>query len=374
MKIENKKVTDLKPYPNNPRDHGPLIEPLTSLIRRYGFRVPILIKKDGTVIDGHARLTVANRLGIGIVPAVIVDDLTDDEIKALRLAMNSSASLANWEEFSLTKELEDLKTTFPNDLASVTAFPSDLLDSLLNDLDDPIDEKVELQTLRNDVQFPTVGPFELPRLLDEPYYKGPAPACWLPGRTNGEGPWLYNYNSDSYFGLDWETAVIGFYTSDSKLAKLWRDTAGVVAQFKEKRVLACITPDFSIFPSQALPLRLMSTYQSLWCGRYFQEIGIPIIINVASGKREIDKFLEAIPSGKVLARQIQGSLDKQATLDEWAILEAIVSYQPSSLWVYAPDKNVRRFDSLLSKINTHCITPRFWEKKKHGKFIEPSSI
>jgi ParB-like chromosome segregation protein Spo0J len=82
---------------------------MVGCIKEFGFRIPIVAKSDGSVVDGHLRLKAAQKLGMTEVPVVIADDLTDAQIKAFRLIANQSANWADWDDELLKLELEDLK-------------------------------------------------------------------------------------------------------------------------------------------------------------------------------------------------------------------------------------------------------------------------
>ena len=79
-------ISQIHPYENNPRNNEAAIEPVAQSIKRFGFRVPILIDGKGTIIAGHTRYEAAKRLGMDEVPCIRVDDLTDEQIRAYRIA------------------------------------------------------------------------------------------------------------------------------------------------------------------------------------------------------------------------------------------------------------------------------------------------
>jgi ParB-like chromosome segregation protein Spo0J len=73
---------------------------MAAAIREFGFRIPIVAKSDGSVVDGHLRLKAARKLGLTEVPVALADELTDAQIKAFRLIANRSATWAEWETSS----------------------------------------------------------------------------------------------------------------------------------------------------------------------------------------------------------------------------------------------------------------------------------
>jgi DNA modification methylase len=103
-----KKVTQLNEYENNPRNNEVAIEAVANSIKAFGFKVPIVITSDHVIIAGHTRLKAAISLDLEEVPCIIADDLSDDQIKAFRLADNKTAELATWDFSKLESELFDI--------------------------------------------------------------------------------------------------------------------------------------------------------------------------------------------------------------------------------------------------------------------------
>ena len=89
MKVEYLSPGELYPYPQNAKIHTPeQIKRIANSIREFGFQQPIVVDKDNVVIIGHGRLFAAQELMLDSVPVVRADDLTEDQVKALRLADN----------------------------------------------------------------------------------------------------------------------------------------------------------------------------------------------------------------------------------------------------------------------------------------------
>ena len=129
LKYQTFKTDKLIEYARNPRKNDFVVDRMVSCIKEFGFRIPIVAKSDGTVVDGHLRLKAARKLGLEEVPVVIADDLTEAQIKAFRLVANQSANWAEWNEEFLRLELLDLKEMdFDLDL---TGFDMSEVDRLL---------------------------------------------------------------------------------------------------------------------------------------------------------------------------------------------------------------------------------------------------
>lgn len=108
MKIIYKKVEDIIPYENNPRNNENAIEYVANSIKEFGFKNPIIIDKDNVIVAGHTRLEASKRLGLTEVPCVTADDLTEEQVKAFRIADNKTGEQSEWNLDKLKLELEDL--------------------------------------------------------------------------------------------------------------------------------------------------------------------------------------------------------------------------------------------------------------------------
>lgn len=89
------KLLDIKPYEKNPRKNDEAVKYVAESIKEFGFKVPIVVDKDMTIVAGHTRYKAAKKLGLNEVPVIVADDLTDEQIKAFRLADNKTGEKAN---------------------------------------------------------------------------------------------------------------------------------------------------------------------------------------------------------------------------------------------------------------------------------------
>lgn len=108
MQVVEKKITQIKPYEKNPRKNDNAVDAVANSISQFGFKNPIVIDKDGVIVCGHTRYKAAQKLGLDVVPCVVADDLTDEQIKAYRLADNKVSELAEWDIDLLGEELDDI--------------------------------------------------------------------------------------------------------------------------------------------------------------------------------------------------------------------------------------------------------------------------
>lgn len=150
MEIVIKSIKEIKPYEKNPRKNEDAVKYVAESIKQFGFKVPIVIDKENVIVAGHTRYKAAKNLGMDEVPCIVADDLTDEQIKAFRLADNKVAEKAEWDFDLLSEELDDLfdfdMTAFGFDDNNVDDFNPDDLDAA----DDK--ENVYAINIRFDVQ------------------------------------------------------------------------------------------------------------------------------------------------------------------------------------------------------------------------------
>ncbi len=108
MKIIEVPITEIKEYENNARKNEKAVDLVAKSIDKYGFKVPVVLDPENVIICGHARVKAAKMLGLETVPAVVASDLTDEQIRAFRLADNKTAELAEWDFERLEEELNEI--------------------------------------------------------------------------------------------------------------------------------------------------------------------------------------------------------------------------------------------------------------------------
>lgn len=141
MEFMDKKLSEITPYKNNPRNNDEAVGPVAESIKEFGFKVPIVIDKNGEIVNGHTRYKAAKKLGLETVPVIVADDLSEEQIKAFRLADNKVGEIAVWDLDLLNEELNDIL-----DL-DMSAFGFDVLDNL----DDLIEDEKDLDDFTENV-------------------------------------------------------------------------------------------------------------------------------------------------------------------------------------------------------------------------------
>lgn len=133
LKLTNADISALKPWPNNPRSHPKKqLKQLAKNIELFGFTSPILVSQDNHIIAGHGRVEAAKLAGLEEVPAIILPDLSKDQLRAIVIADNKLALNASWDQEKLAIELDSLVQV--NFDLNATGFSLAEIDIILDDV------------------------------------------------------------------------------------------------------------------------------------------------------------------------------------------------------------------------------------------------
>lgn len=151
MNIIEKPINEVIPYEKNPRINDNAVPAVMKSIEEFGFKVPIVIDKNGTIVTGHTRLKAAKKLGMKTVPCIVADDLTPEQIKAFRLADNKVAEAAEWDMELLNEELDGIVDIDMSDFnfGDITDSPSS--EDVVEDDDENIELPREPKTRLGDI-------------------------------------------------------------------------------------------------------------------------------------------------------------------------------------------------------------------------------
>ena len=108
MQVTERDIMSIRPYERNPRRNDQAVEFVANSIREFGWKQPIVVDKDGVIVAGHTRFKAAKKLGLRTVPVVVADDLSEEQIKAYRLADNKTGEAAEWDLPALAVELDGI--------------------------------------------------------------------------------------------------------------------------------------------------------------------------------------------------------------------------------------------------------------------------
>ena len=147
MQIENRTLSNIKPYKNNPRRSVKTIAKIVTSIKEFGFKQPLVLDKEGVIIVGHSRYLAAKELGLETVPCVIAKELTPHQIRAYRIADNRIAQDGEWDTDLLAIELSEINNSDFD--FTKTGFTQAELESLILD---PISGTQSLTSITEDSQ------------------------------------------------------------------------------------------------------------------------------------------------------------------------------------------------------------------------------
>lgn len=283
MQIVNVPIEKLTPYAKNPRKNDKAVDAVAESIRQFGMKVPCVIDRNGVLVTGHTRVKACKKLGIKEVPCIVADDLSDDQIRAFRLADNKVAEIADWDFDLLADEIADIDID---------------MDDFGFDTDSLFDDGEMKELYRNEYRGRTVhilnldkmncgtsGTYDIPQL--KPLYEVPPVTEWIG----------FNYvMSDNKP----EGKGVHFFVDDYQFERVWTNPDAYIDKLSKYAVVA--TPDFSPYEDMPLATQIFNHYRKHWVGRYWQEFGITVIptIRASADPRSLDWYLEGEPKGSAV--------------------------------------------------------------------------
>lgn len=131
MKLQTRKLSDLKVYANNPRNNQEAIPKLKESISRYGYKVPIIVDNDNVIVAGHTRFAALLEINEETgdyeeIAVILADDLSEQAIKEFRIVDNQVAALSEWDFTALNLELGLLEDFNYEDFGAIKGFNTDI--------------------------------------------------------------------------------------------------------------------------------------------------------------------------------------------------------------------------------------------------------
>lgn len=345
MKIIEKKITELKPYKKNARINDEAVQGVINSIKEFGFRVPILIEKDGTIVAGHTRYKAVKKLDYETVPCITVDDLTDEQIKAYRLADNKVSEKAEWDFKLLDAEINDIL----NIDMSKFGFES------FDEEDTKPEQKKENERIR------TVLGYNL--------------NLFNPNRA--EGKWgmptleWESYTPKSLIGFNYVKSIkyfdvgVHFFIDDYQFERVWNTPDKYMDSLQ--RFDCVLTPDFSLYLNMPLVMQAWNVYRSRLLGQYWQDNGITVIPTVSWGNASTFEFcFDGLPERSTLAVSTVGILKETQSMELFknGVRELVKRKRPKQLLVYGRQMKDYDFESVKTVYFNNSVTDRMEECKR----------
>lgn len=108
MEIVKKPISEIRPYPNNPRINDDAVDAVVESIRQCGYCAPIVVDENMVILAGHTRLKALQKLCWEEAEVCIKAGLSEEQKRKYRILDNKTAELAAWDEDLLVQELEGL--------------------------------------------------------------------------------------------------------------------------------------------------------------------------------------------------------------------------------------------------------------------------
>ena len=108
MKLQRLKLTEIKPYENNPRKNDAAVNAVAESIRQCTYVTPIIMDENHVIIAGHTRYKALVALGMDEAECLICEGLTEEQKKKYRFLDNKTGEKATWDLMKLEVELEGL--------------------------------------------------------------------------------------------------------------------------------------------------------------------------------------------------------------------------------------------------------------------------
>lgn len=314
MNIVMMKVSDLIPYENNPRKNDKAVKYVAESIKQFGFKVPIVIDSNNSVVCGHTRLKACKKLRIEEVPCIVADDLSEEQIRAFRVADNKVAEKAEWDFEILDAEINALPEY------NFADFGFDLFD----------EEEQEEEAKHNERER-TDNAYNLDEYDEnsvEGYYQMPVinPCSYIPKDLIG-----FNYALTS----NSKESGIHFYIDDYQFERIWNQPQLYLDKLSEYDCM--LTPDFSLYKEMPIAMKIWNTYRSRLIGQMAQKIGIIVIPTVSWAEEETFDFcFDGLPKRATLSISTIGVKKDDYNFSLWknGVDEMIRRLKPRTLLIY----------------------------------------
>lgn len=313
MQITYRDISSIYPYENNPRRNDDAVDAVAASISEFGFKVPIVVDRHGVIVAGHTRYAAAKTLHMMELPCIVADDLSEEQIRAFRLADNKVSELAEWDISKLEKELDEILDI------DMSEFGFDF------DIDD------EDEGYYGDERERTYNEYNLDAFDEdetEGFYQMPVlqPCDYIPTDIKSFNYMLSARVKD--FGIH-------FYCDDYQFERIWNRPEFYIDKLKEFQ--CAFTPDFSLYMDMPMAMKIWNVYRSRLIGQMMQRAGIEVIPTVSWA--EVDTFefcFDGLPHNATLSISTIGVKENPESMKVWRTgMDAMIErLTPKTLLIY----------------------------------------
>lgn len=345
IQVQMLKIKDIAPYDKNPRRNDDAVQYVAESIKQFGFKNPIIVDKDNVIVAGHTRLKAAKRLKMQEVPCIVADDLTEEQIKAFRLADNKVSEKAEWDFDLLESELEGILNLDMEQFGfDFTVF------------EEPEEELEQEKSNERERTANAYNLWDYDADNTEGFYQMPIiePVQYVPKGLIG-----FNYALTSN-----ETENgIHFYVDDYQFERIWNQPQMYLSKIAEFDCM--LTPDFSLYTEMPRAIKVWNTYRSRLIGQIAQRMGITVIPTVSWCEKETFKFcFDGLPTRSTLSISTIGIKREDYNFKLWkdGVDAMIERLKPKTLIIYGG-----KVDYDYGDIKTFYYDNTVTERMKNGR-------
>ena len=312
-------IDDIIPYERNARNNEKAVPVVAESIREFGFKGSIVLRsrEDPTIVNGHTRVAACKMLGWTEFPdehIVYADDLTDEQVRALRLADNRTGEVATWNRTLLQHEMRYIEKL------DMSRFRFDFKSRRL-----PRGAEIVRTGERMNMHLVNAehcaGPNEMPVLM--------------PVDAAPEDMVSFNFCKTA---TEFDGVGVHFCIDDYQFERVWSRPEAYLDLLRGFDCVVC--PDFSVYMDMPYPMKLWNLYRSRALGNWWQREGLTVVPNVTwSGPDSFGYCFEGIPRGGTIFISTVGvTRDKDArAIVEAGIKEALRRLEPARLLLLGSD-------------------------------------
>ena len=321
-RLEKRKISELKPYKNNPRKNDGAVDAVAESIKQCGYASPIIVDENLEILAGHTRYKALKQLKWKEAEVVVIEGMTEEQKRKYRILDNKTSEEAEWDIDLLAVELEDL------DFEDFDFGFDDLIP-------DPFEEERQHQEYKENTldmatdilntgkaTFEGVKPYDIPILL--PLEELPEIDEWIG----------FNYIlSDKRTAEEKARTGVHFYLDDYQFERVWNAPDVYMEKLAQYGVVA--SPDFSPIIGFPMATQIFNHYRKHWCGAYWQANGLTVIPTITGSVTEQPFYLDGEPEDSVILTSamwtdMEGG--KKLFLDSWD--DMIQRLKPRKIIVY----------------------------------------
>lgn len=321
MEIVSKSIHELIPYEKNARKNDKAVPLVAKSIEQFGFKVPIVIDKNNVIVCGHTRYKAAHALGIEEVPCIIADDLTDQQIKAYRLADNKVAEVSKWDKGILSLEMNEIFDFDMSDFGFEIADPVDTVEIELPQKENERERTANAYNLYDFDENRCTGIYDIPT-LDKVIH--------TPKSLMG-----FNYCKST---PPQDGVGVHFFLDDYQFERVWNSPEDYCTMLADYDCV--LTPDFSLYTNMPIAMMIWNTYRSRLIGQMMQDYGCTVIPTVSwAGTDSYDFAFDGLPTGGTIAVSTIGVKRNKDSFDIWVqgMNECMKVVKPYNVIVYGGD-------------------------------------